>query len=436
MKKSKEKTTHNINVKEVNQLREENKRLQVLLHLAENLQAHLELDKLLFYTMEEVARILQADRCTVFILDEDKNELWSIVAMGIEKGKEIRFPAEKGIAGYVATTGEILNISDAYKDHRFNPEIDKKTGYHTRNMLTMPLKNREGLIIGVFQVLNKKEGVFLKSDEELLGAISQITATTVENSLLYEEQVESLNSFVETLSATLDTRDYITAGHSRRVTLYTLAICHQLQMEENCCEELRFAGLLHDIGKLCIPESVLFKAGKLTDTEFIQIKRHPAVTREILSSIHFPRNLKNVPEIASTHHEKINGKGYPDGLKFQEIPLGGRILAIADVFDALTSRRQYRDREPVEKVWAVLEQEKGESFDPEIIAIFRKVPLNKIVEILEYDQRDRLDQQELSQLADVKFDKIIKMKNNKENILTKEEKKIEKIFDKYYQREY
>ncbi|MEJ2051421.1 MAG: GAF domain-containing protein, partial [Calditrichota bacterium] len=176
---------NNIDPREVEQLREENKRLQVLLHLAENLQTHLELDKLLLTTMEEVAKILNADRCTVFLLDENKNELWSIVAMGIEKGKEIRFPADKGISGYVATTGQVLNIPDAYKDPRFNPDIDKKTGYKTENMLTMPLSNAEGHILGVFQVLNKKDGPFTERDESLLTAISHIAATTIENSQLY-----------------------------------------------------------------------------------------------------------------------------------------------------------------------------------------------------------------------------------------------------------
>jgi HD-GYP domain-containing protein (c-di-GMP phosphodiesterase class II) len=435
MKKSKIKR-NNIDKKDFNQLREENKRLKVLLHLAENLQAHLELDNLLFYTMDEVARILNADRCTVFLLDETKNELWSKVAMGIEKGKEIRFPAEKGIAGHVATTGEILNIPDAYRDPRFNPEIDKKTGYRTRNMLTMPLTNREGIIIGVFQILNKADGPFLKTDEELLSAISHITATTVENSLLYEEQVESLNSFVETLSATLDTRDYITAGHSRRVTLYTLALCDQMQMSEDCCEELRFAGLLHDIGKLSIPESVLFKAGKLTEDEYEIIKRHPAVSREILGSIHFPRKMKNVPEIASTHHEKINGKGYPDGLTFDEIPKGGRMLALADVFDALTSHRQYRDREAVEKVWKIIDSEVGETFEPRIVKHFLKIPLKRILEILEYDQRNRLDQKELMALFKVPFGKIIQIKNNGKPDLSPRDKKTLALFDKYYLREY
>ncbi len=423
-----------IEYKDFRKLREENKRLKVLLHLAENLQTHLDLHQLLFTTMREVAKILNADRCTVFLLDEEKNELWSVVAMGIGKGKEIRFPASKGIAGHVATTGEILNIPDAYKDPRFNPEIDKKTGYRTRNMLTMPLKNRENTIIGVFQVLNKEGGPFTKKDEELLAAISQITATTIENSMLYEEQVESLNSFVETLSATLDTRDYITAGHSRRVTMYTIALCEQMQMAS--CEELRFAGLLHDIGKLSIPESVLFKAGKLTQEEYEIIKRHPAVTRQILNSIHFPRRMKNVPEIASTHHERVNGTGYPDGLTVEKIPLGGRMLALADVFDALTSHRQYRDREPIEKVWEIIEKENGQTFDPKVVKIFLNIPAHKLIQILEYDQRERLDLKELEKLDSVPLQEILELKRNKDQELTKKQKTILQTFDKYYQRHY
>lgn len=426
---------NNIDIREVKQLREENKRLQVLLHLAENLQTHLELDKLLLATMEEVARILNADRCTVFLLDEEKHELWSIVAMGIEKGREIRFPSDKGIAGHVATTGQILNIPDAYKDSRFNPDIDKKTGYKTENMLTMPLSNIDGHILGVFQVLNKKDGPFSGKDESLLTAISHIAATTIENSQLYEEQVESLNSFVETLSATLDTRDYITAGHSKRVTMYTMALCDQMAMEENCCEELRYAGLLHDIGKLGIPEAVLFKAGKLNEEEYQLIKKHPAVTRQILSSIHFPRNLRNVTEIASTHHEKVNGKGYPDGLEVKDIPIGGRMLALADVFDALTSQRQYRDRESIEKVWNTIEGEINQTFDPKVVKFFLNIPLNKIVEILEYDQKDRFKQEELDLLAGVPFGDILKLKKGELRVKGKN-KKILDLFDKYYLRKY
>jgi putative nucleotidyltransferase with HDIG domain len=418
------------------ELQKENERLKVLLHLAQNLQANLELDRLLFTTMQEVAKIMDADRCSVFLLDEQKNELWSIVAMGIDEEGEIRFPADKGIAGYVASTGEILNIPDAYTDPRFNPQIDKKTGYRTQNLLTMPLSNKSDEIIGVVQVLNKRSGSFSQNDEELLNAISQIAATTIENSLLYEEQVESLNSFIETLSATLDTRDYITAGHSKRVTLYALALCDQLLLEKSSCEQLRYAGLLHDIGKLSIPESILFKGGKLTEVEYKVIKNHPAVTRQILEKIHFPRNLRLVPDIASTHHEKVNGKGYPDGLKDEEIPLGGKLLALADVFDALTSKRQYRDREPIEKVWSIIENENGNSFDPLIVDVFLQISLKKIIKIMEFNQQEKMDNSELNLLSEIPFQKILEITRNSELKLNIEDKSILQIFNKYYWRKY
>jgi putative nucleotidyltransferase with HDIG domain len=413
-------------------LQKENDRLKVLLHLAQNLQTHLELDKLLFVTMEEVAKILEADRCSVFLLDENKKQLWSIVALGIEKGKEIRFSSEKGIAGYVAQTGEILNISDAYKDPRFNPQIDKKTGYRTRNLLTVPMRNKNQEIIGVFQILNKKIGKFTKDDEELLIAISQIAATTIENSLLYEEQVESLNSFVETLSEILDTRDYITSGHSKRVTLFALALCHQLELEQDICEQVRYAGLLHDIGKLSIPEAILFKNGKLTQEEYNIIKNHPAVTRQILESIHFPRNLNLVAEIASTHHENVNGNGYPDGLKDDEIPLGGKLLALADVFDALTSKRQYRDREPIEKIWSIIEGKNGECFDPVIVDVFLQIPLKKIIQIMELDHQEKINENDLIFLEDTPFQKLIHLKRLVENQHSKRDRAILEIFNKYY----
>lgn len=207
--------------------------------------------------MEVTREQLNADRCTVFLIDQERQELWSKVAMGVNQ--EIRFPMTKGIAGHVARTGEILNIRDAYADPRFNPEVDKKTGYRTRNLLTMPMHNKQNEIIGVFQVLNKKEGSFTDEDVELLKAIASIAATAVENASLYDELNRSFVSFMETLSTTLDARDYITSGHSRRVTLYAVQVARLMRLSKREIELIRYAALLHDIGKLGIPEIVLFK---------------------------------------------------------------------------------------------------------------------------------------------------------------------------------
>ena len=157
---------------------DEHQRLTVLLNVTHEISKEIQLDRLLLIIMDEVRKALTADRCTVFLLDEEKNELWSKVAHG---EKEIRFPAKLGIAGYVASTGEILNIKDAYSDARFNQEIDRQTGYRTRNMLTFPMRNKLAEVIGVFQVLNKRIGSFNHQDEELLSAISSIATTQIEN---------------------------------------------------------------------------------------------------------------------------------------------------------------------------------------------------------------------------------------------------------------
>jgi hypothetical protein len=132
----------------------------------------------------------------------------------------------------------------------------------------------------------------------------------------------------------------------------------------------------------------------------------------------------------------MNGQGYPDGLKNGEIPVGGRMLALADVFDALTSRRQYRDREPIEKVWGIIEQEAGQTFDSQIVKEFRKIRLNRIIEILEYDQKNFVDNQDLIKLAPYTLSEILKIKGTPRNKLTDKQRRLEKIFDKYYLRKY
>lgn len=413
-------------------LRAENARLHSLLKITQSLASVLDLKTLLSRIMDEVCLNLKADRCTVFLLDTDTNELWSKVAKGVKK--EIRFPADKGIAGHAATTGEVLNIPDAYADPRFNPEIDKKTGYKTKNILTMPMRNNLNEVIGVFQVLNRIDGPFTKQDEELLQAISYIAASAVENAQLYDEVNKSFISFIETLSTTLDARDYITSGHSRRVTLYSVEISHLMRLSKAEVDVIRYASLLHDIGKIGIPEIVLFKNKQLTEEEYEIIKRHANLSKSILSKIHFQKHLREIPMIASTHHEKIDGSGYPQGIKGSQIPLGGKILAVCDVFDALTSRRQYRDRMDIAKVVELLENETGSSFEPFIVYQFKNIPLNILIQILEFGHNDDLDTNDLKILKDYTLKDIIQVR--KKNQKTEKEIELERIFMRYYSRKY
>ncbi len=413
-------------------LQKENERLSSLLNVAQSLSNVMDIDELLFKIMEVVRHQLSADRCTVFLVDSERNELWSKVAHGLKN--EIRFPIGKGIAGYVARTGETLNIKDAYSDSRFNPEVDKKTGYKTHNLLTMPMRNKQNEIIGVFQVLNKKSGPFNEEDEELLNAISSIAASAIENAQLYDELHKSFVSFMETLSTTLDARDYITSGHSRRVTLYAVQVARLMKLPKEEVELIRYSALLHDIGKLGVPEIVLFKNKKLTEEEYNIIRRHAALSRSILQKIHFQRHLKDIPEIAASHHEKVDGTGYPQGLKGEQIPLGGKILAVCDVFDALTSRRQYKDRMDIVEVTEILDRETGTAFEPYVVYQFKNITLNVLIEILEFGHKGDFNPEDLSLLRNFTLKDLTRIgRHGAEN---EEEQRAWETFQFYYQRKY
>jgi signal transduction histidine kinase len=166
-------------------------RLSRLMKIGAAISSELDLDALLRTISQTTSHLLQAERSTVFVVDSVKNELWSRVAEGLGN-KEIRIPLSAGIAGLVATTGNPVRISDAYRDPRFNPEVDKRTGYQTRSILCVPMRNRRGQVIGVFQVLNKRDAEFTALDEQLLASLSSQAAVAVENAKLYEEVQRTL----------------------------------------------------------------------------------------------------------------------------------------------------------------------------------------------------------------------------------------------------
>ncbi len=352
--------------------------LTVFYKVALSISRELDLQKLLWLIMNEVRAALHADRCTVFLLDEDKDELWSLAAHG---EREIRFPAHLGIAGYVLRTGRMLNIPDAYQDSRFNREIDKKTGYRTRSILTAPLRNRVGEVIGVFQVLNKADGPFTREDELLLDAISGLAATQIENAQLYAEQKLFLERTIEALANSIDAKDPLTAGHSKRVALLCDELALLLELSDEEREKLRIAAILHDYGKIGVRDHILSKTDRLEPEELEHVRDHPAKTREILERIRFPKRLRDVPLIASSHHERLDGSGYPAGLKGEEIPFLARILAVADVFEAMTSRRTYREPMHIVEVMREIQAGRGTLYDPRCVDALGKVSLLRFLEI-------------------------------------------------------
>jgi len=227
-------------------------KLEQLMEASKIINSTLNLDKLLGVILEAATLSLEADRGTLYLVDDLKQELWSKVAQGNDM-VEIRLPVGKGIAGHVAKMGETINIPDAYSDPRFNPEVDKRTGYRTRNMLCMPMKNKDGKIIGVFQLLNKKNAAFEKSDEQYIDALSSHASVAIENARLAQEMVQS-----ERLSAV--GRMASTIIHDIKNPMGTLRVYAQVMKKKSGNEE----------------------AAKLADEMIHQVDRFVNMAQEIL----------------------------------------------------------------------------------------------------------------------------------------------------------
>ncbi|NOZ56764.1 MAG: GAF domain-containing protein [Calditrichaeota bacterium] len=395
----------------------------VFYRVALSISRELDLERLLWLIMDEVRQALEADRCTVFLWDEDTDELWALAAHGAE---EIRFPASLGIAGHVLRTGEVLNIPDAYNDPRFNPAIDRETGYRTRSILTAPLRNHVGETIGVFQVLNKESGPFTREDELLLDAISGIAATQIENARLYAELKDSFESFVETLASIIDARDPETAGHSKRLALYCEELARLLDLSAQDTEKLRIAALLHDYGKIAVREAILYKADALTEDEQESMRNHPVFTRRILEEIHFPKTLRDVPQIAAAHHERLDGSGYPDGLTGEEIPPLARLLAVVDVFDAMTSRRSYRGRMDLRDVMEELRRGQGRLYDATYVEALEQLSVARFLEILNDGELSFMSSADREVLSGLDLRTLVNLLNT--NVPTPEVR----LFERYY----
>jgi putative nucleotidyltransferase with HDIG domain len=208
----------------------------------------------------------------------------------------------------------------------------------------------------------------VQTDLSLIEGVAPSIGTSLHNVNLLKEQGDQFETLLQVMSASIDARDSLTRGHSERVTEYALAICRVMNLGQDVSESVRVAALLHDYGKLAIADKVLKKPGKLTPAEYEEIKTHAEKTGDILRQINFGESLSNVPMFAEAHHEKLDGSGYPYGLKGDEIPLGARIIAVADIFEALTAKRHYRESLPTEIALEIIRKDVDNHYDPEVFA--------------------------------------------------------------------
>jgi HD-GYP domain-containing protein (c-di-GMP phosphodiesterase class II) len=275
-------------------------KLQSILEVAKAMTVERNLDRLLALINDEAAKVAEADRCSIFLVDRDHAELWSKVAHGAE---EIRIPLGTGIAGAVAARGEEVRIDDAYADPRFNKAVDAETGYRTRSILCVPMWNTKREIVGVLQALNRRDGAFTSEDAELLVALGGQAASAVENALLNEEIERLFEGFVRASVLAIEQRDPTTAGHSGRVATLTVGLARAVEkapppawrdarFDAASIQQLRYAALLHDFGKVGVREHVLVKADKLYPHELEVLRARFDVIRVQLERDGLRRRLE------------------------------------------------------------------------------------------------------------------------------------------------
>ncbi len=340
-----------------------------------------ELKPLLDFVVHSVSDILSAERSSLFLINKETKLLWTVVAENLEI-KEISVPIGEGIVGHVAQTGTLVCInSDPYKDKRFLPLIDQKTGYRTKNLICAPVFDSKKKIIAVIEVLNKKcKPGFSKKDEDILKIFCTEIGNTLTNVYLYESYQQLLESLFKAFATAVDARDPVTRGHSIRTMKYAFNIATALNLSSNEIKIIEYASLLHDVGKIGIPDNILLKSEKFTKEEYDVMKTHVLMTKEILSKISFPEEYRDVPLIASLHHEFLNGSGYPFGLKSNEIPLLAKIVCVADIYDALISYdRPYKPQVTQQDALKVLSYMADEGkLDKDIVNLFIEKKLYQI----------------------------------------------------------
>jgi pSer/pThr/pTyr-binding forkhead associated (FHA) protein len=318
-------------------------------------------DKLAAFLM----RSLRAERCAVLLHDRERDTL-KVVASS-DAGRLIA--PSRSITRLSFNDNVAVLSLDAGSDERFAGGASVRF-QSVRSVMCAPMgsKNRVWGVCYVDNVITDR--AFDDEALEFLTAVARQAGLAVENLFLVEEQRRSVESFIRTLAASLDARDDTTAGHSARVASVAAGLAREMGLNQADVRVTYYAGLLHDYGKIGIRDDVLLKPAQLTDQEYEHIKEHPLHTFRLLSKIRFPEDLADIPIVAGPHHERWDGSGYPDGLRGEEIPIGSRIIAVADAYDALTEQRCYNEPMTPERALGELTMRSGTYFDPGVIEAF------------------------------------------------------------------
>lgn len=335
----------------------------------------LDMDELLSLCLKEINEKLKVKHSSIMLVDEERNELVVKASQG-HRSMQILGKTQKldeGVAGRVVRDKKPILVKDIRRDNRFNRS--ERPDYKTKSFVSAPLI-LGGRVFGVINIIDKVSGEsFCETDVNLLCTIAGQVSIAVENSRLYEALEENCFNMVKFLADSLEAKDQYTSGHSQRVSEYSSAIANIMGVSAKEKNTLLHASLLHDIGKIGISELIFNKPDKLNDTEYDTIKSHPARGEGIIKPLGF---LGEAIRHIRGHHESFDGRGYPDRLGGEDLPLITKIMTVADSFDAMTSERTYRPAMKTDKAVAELKGASGKQFDPKVVDAFASSEIVKI----------------------------------------------------------
>jgi HD-GYP domain-containing protein (c-di-GMP phosphodiesterase class II) len=373
-------------------------RLTRLYDIMRSLNSITQLDNLLNQIVASAVQMVDAHGGFLMLVSPDDASLTCEVTSGRVasglKGAVLNLD-ERTVPGWVALRGEPYSENDVPNNPFFATQQNDGGAPIVRRLMCVPLKVQDR-ITGVVQVLDNLQGDDFNADDlRLLQAMADTAAIAVENVRLFEQErakselltrankelLANYQGTLQALTGLLDARDTATRGHSNRVVALTMRLVQSMGITDPVrLRAIEMGALLHDVGKVGVPDAILRKPGPLDGDDWKQMRSHPELGYRLLKDIEF---LKDALPIVRYHHERFNGTGYPYGLEGKQIPLEARIFAVADAFDAIISERPYKKARPYEQAVAAIVADNGKYFDPTVVKAFLRVPREEWLQILE-----------------------------------------------------
>jgi putative nucleotidyltransferase with HDIG domain len=364
---SKELQRHIETLEQINEgLRESFEELSQLYRLSETIASALTFSRVLTLLLDVMREVVEYDAAVLYLYEERSGTLRPNMEKGLTADLRARTEAQRreGLLHWALKQGRAVVVPDSGAG-AWTQDVGEDE--QRKSFLLVPILAR-GKAVGLLNlVVFSDEGSFTQRDLSLLSILANQAGISLENARLYEAVRQDYVDVIHALAGAVDARDHYTREHSNRVSTYGVVIARQMGLDEAFIEAVQFGGLLHDVGKIGIPDQILNKPGRLTEEEFNVMKAHATLGATLLRRV---ESLTPLVPLILYHHERFDGKGYPEGLAGKKIPLGARILNVADSFETITSDRVYHKARSMEEGLEEIKRCSGGQFDPEVVAAF------------------------------------------------------------------